>query len=202
MQHFTLLQLLITALFYTQVVAERRAVRTASTLGLKIYTQVGDNYIRVTGPGDFDAELLIDKYDHRIVVANIENPGQVFKAREALLSVWEDQSETSASNLRGIKYITISEPSVVTVLDTIWVTQGLDPEDEDDYNIDPMTVERPGNNEEDWRYTMLRNNNAFGSGAVSICLDYTETANHYIDSFTFGRVGYEGRWLEISFGVN
>ncbi|TDZ74746.1 hypothetical protein CTRI78_v000274 [Colletotrichum trifolii] len=171
-------------------------------LGLRIFKQADDDYVRVNGPGGFDAELLIDQYDYRIVVANIENPGQAFKAREALLSVWEDQSGTSASNLRRIKYITISEPSVAGVLDAIWEAYGKDPEDEDDFYIDSMTVERPGSNEENWMYDWLRNKNPFGSGAVSICIDYTETANHYIDSFTFGRKGYDGRWLEIEFGVN
>ncbi|KDN66046.1 hypothetical protein CSUB01_00712 [Colletotrichum sublineola] len=208
MRFFSLsLLALITALFYTQaaLAAQPRPVRDAKTLGLTIEPE-----IHVAGPGGFRAFLTIDRFWDQIDVTHISNPERAIKSREALLSIWQATTGTSASKLRYIKYIAIMNGPTVVVLDRIWSTrredelakmQGED-DDVDDYGesymygsdgeetddiIEPiMTIKRPPTGEKDQRFSDLLNKTPFGVGAAKMCLEFTEMQNHYIESFTIG----------------
>ncbi|KAK1962347.1 hypothetical protein LY78DRAFT_256839 [Colletotrichum sublineola] len=224
MRFFSLsLLALITALFYTQaaLAAQPRPVRDAKTLGLTIEPE-----IHVAGPGGFRAFLTIDRFWDQIDVTHISNPERAIKSREALLSIWQATTGTSASKLRYIKYIAIMNGPTVVVLDRIWSTrredelakmQGED-DDVDDYGesymygsdgeetddiIEPiMTIKRPPTGEKDQRFSDLLNKTPFGVGAAKMCLEFTEMQNHYIESFTIGFTKEDHRWLVINFGIN
>ncbi|KAK2053185.1 hypothetical protein LY76DRAFT_687422 [Colletotrichum caudatum] len=185
----------------------------------------------VTGPGQFQAFIAIDRFWDQIDITHIGNQDRVIKTREALLSIWEESSKTSASKLKHIKYLAVMNGDTVVVLDRIWSarqqdelakTQGEDDDgsddDMDDYGdsymyasddgedtddvIEPMmTIKRPPAGKQDWRFSDLLEKTPFGVGAAKMCLEFTEMQNHYVESFTLGHSKEDGRWLVINFGI-
>ncbi|KAL5601406.1 hypothetical protein BROUX41_002607 [Berkeleyomyces rouxiae] len=170
--------LLIATLFCAHTMGAQ--VRTVSQLGITLHEE-SNNWVQAYGPGGFECEARFDSSDSTITVFNVDNTkGNIFKAREGLLAIWEKQTGTSAGNFRHIRYNKISEDATERILNTIWDAYGHNVDDED--YISERTVYRPGNDEENWVWDYLRDKTPFGSGAGSICIDFEETNNLYISS--------------------
>ncbi|KAK2041990.1 hypothetical protein LZ31DRAFT_543645 [Colletotrichum somersetense] len=128
--------LLITASLYAQVIgAQPRPVRDAETLGLEIKEEGKDN-IKVVGPGRFEAVIAIDRFWDQIDVTHIGNQDRAIKAREALLSTWQESTKTSASKIKHIKYLAVMNHATTEVLHSIWLARQHDDRSDDDRSDD------------------------------------------------------------------
>ncbi|KAL1887444.1 hypothetical protein Cpir12675_006539 [Ceratocystis pirilliformis] len=186
------------AMLCTLAAAERnRAVRYASVLELEFFDS-GNGWKQIQGPGDFYAEVFVSREDKYIAVSEMLNPGREYDSYEALLSIWEHESDISAGQLQSIKYYNVNKESDVGIFDDVFASFDYDPNE--DYKISDISIERESTiYNHHWK--ALRTT-TFGSDAIDICTEFKETDGFYIQSFDVGRTGYNGRWIRVNFKVD
>ncbi|PHH49082.1 hypothetical protein CFIMG_007983RA00001 [Ceratocystis fimbriata CBS 114723] len=92
------------AMFSAQAIAGDKKVPPPSDLGLKISDGKFYGQKDVTSDVDFSADVYVTKGLRSIQVEKLNNPQNILKSYEAVLSIWKDQSELTLENLEHISY--------------------------------------------------------------------------------------------------
>ncbi|KKF94063.1 hypothetical protein CFO_g3586 [Ceratocystis platani] len=189
----------MTAIFSAQVMAGDRQVTPTSDLGFE-YSVSEKGLSQFKTSGGFFSQVSCSKEDKSIEIVQINNPVETLDSYEAVLSMWENQSELTVGDLRHVKYDKVITDADIQILDRAFATF--------DYGYDASTTKEVSaiNVSRDSSiyagiWASLRAT-SFGQDAIKMCTQFQLLDNFYITSFDFGKTGVNDRWITVNFEVS
>ncbi|KKF92560.1 hypothetical protein CFO_g4874 [Ceratocystis platani] len=185
------------ALFSTQVLAGDRKVPRPSDLGLQIPDHGKYHWREVRTSEGFVTEVYVSKESKFIEVDYVLNPTNTFKSYEALLSIWEDQSQLTVGNLEQIMHDRVVG-SDLNIIDEALTALGHNPSDDNTiYGID---ISRDSSTHAEIWNSLTKA--SFAKDAIEMCTQFQDMSNRYVKSFEIGKDPESNRWVHVKFATN
>ncbi|KAL1887447.1 hypothetical protein Cpir12675_006542 [Ceratocystis pirilliformis] len=182
-------------IFSAQAIAGNKKVPLPSSLGIEISD--GKYYGRkhVTSNVGFSARVFVTENLKSIQIEKIDNPGNIVKSYEAVLSIWKDQSKLTPESLEYISYYDVPILEI-GIINEAMKAKGRNPFEENP--IYGITISRDSvDDTEAWNHLITA---PFAKDAEEICNQYEEMSNRFIESFRIGVDCDFNRWVSINFG--